>query len=232
MLKAILLDFNGVIIDDEIVHQELIADILLQENLRPTARDYQQCCLGRNDRACLRDLLSQRGRIVGDDYLDRLIARKAIAYQQYIERLPQLPIYPGLEAFLIHLQSKGLWIGLVTGALRQEAEGILQKARLAGYFQVLVGGDEISQSKPDPEGYLLAVDRLNQLYPQAAIAPSQCLAIEDTPAGIAAAKRAGMQVVGIAHTYPFHFMQRQANWAIDHFHDLEIDRIERRFALV
>jgi beta-phosphoglucomutase len=232
MLKAILLDFNGVIINDEVIHQELIVDLLLQENLRPAATDYQQCCLGRSDRACLRDLLAQRGRMVDDDYLDRLIARKAQAYQQHLDRLPEIPIYPGLEPFLIQLQSKGLWLGLVTGALRREAENILHRAQLAGYFQVVVGGDETLQSKPHPEGYLLAVDRLNQRYPDAEIAPYQCLAIEDTLAGITAAKRAGMQVVGIAHTYPFHFMQRQANWAIDNFHDLEVDRIERCFALI
>ena len=230
MLKAVLFDFNGVIINDEAIHQALIEDLLLQENLRPTAQDYQQCCLGRSDRACLRDLLQRRGRYVTEKDLDRLIALKASAYQQRLADLEEIPIYPGISPFLAHLQTKCLLIGLVTGALRAEAEAILQQVKLASYFQVIVGGDEIAGSKPDPEGYLLAVDRLNQGFPENAIATSDCLVIEDTPAGMTAAKRAGMKVVGIAHTYPFHFMQRQAHWAIDDFADLELERVEKSFA--
>ena len=57
--------------------------------------------------------------------------------------------------------------------------------------------------------------------------PSECLAIEDTFVGIAAAKKAGMQVVGISHTYPLHMLQRQANWTVDDFLEIELDRVEQ-----
>lgn len=230
MLKAVLFDFNGVIINDEAIHRELIEDLLLQENLPPIAKDYNQCCLGRSDRACLRELLARRGRAVSEDYLSKLIARKAQAYRQHLASLEQIPLYPGLEPLLIQLQSKALYLGLVTGSLRAEAEAILQQVNLAHYFQVIVGGDEINQSKPEPEGYLLAVERLNHRFPEVAIAPKDCLVIEDTLAGITAGKRAGMQVVGVAHSYPFHFMQRQANWAIDDFFELDLERVEQAFA--
>jgi beta-phosphoglucomutase-like phosphatase (HAD superfamily) len=62
--------------------------------------------------------------------------------------------------------------------------------------------------------------------------PWECLVIEDTFVGCEAAKRAGMQVVGIAHTYPFHFMQRVSNWAIDNFSQLDIDRVEETFSQI
>jgi beta-phosphoglucomutase len=231
MLKAVLFDFNGVIINDEAIHRDLIEDLLLQENLQPIAKDYWQCCLGRSDRACLRDLLTRRGRAVSEDYLSKLIVSKAQAYRQRLDSLPQIPLYPGLESFLVQLQSKAFYLGLVTGALRTEAEAILARVNLADYFQVIVGGDEVDQSKPQPDGYLRALERLNQQFPEAAIAASNCLVIEDTPAGILAGKRAGMQVVGVAHSYPFHFMQRQAHWAIDDFAELDLDRVEQTFAL-
>jgi beta-phosphoglucomutase len=69
------------------------------------------------------------------------------------------------------------------------------------------------------------VQRLQALFPESGICAENCLAIEDTFAGIEAAKRARISVVGIAHSYPFHMMQRVANWAVDYFTDLEFDRL-------
>lgn len=226
MLKAILLDFNGVIINDEYIHQELIDETLLRENLRPSASEYSEFCLGRSDRACLNNILSRRGRIVTDEYLNKLIENKAKNYRRRLEQLESLPIYPEIVDFLRQIQERRLRLGLVTGAVRSETEFVLERAGIASYFEVIVAGDDIKASKPQPDGYLLAVERFNRLDFSLQLSPANCLAIEDTPAGIQAAKAAGMQVVGIANTYPFHFMQRLANWAIDSFFDLEFERIE------
>lgn len=227
MLKAILFDFNGVIINDEPIHKELIDDLLLGENLRPLAGEFEQFCLGRSDRACIKDILFQRGRYISDEYLDKLIETKSKAYQQRLEQLESLPIYPELTDFLEQLKTKGLQIGLVTGALKSEVKLILDRANIASYFNIIVAGDDIKTSKPLPDGYLLAVERFNRLDFNLQLQPKNCVAIEDTPAGITAAKKAGMQVIGIANSYPFHMMQRLANWAIDFFKDIELDRIEK-----
>jgi HAD superfamily hydrolase (TIGR01509 family) len=228
-LKAILFDFNGVIINDEPIHQTLIEEILLGENLRPSLEDFQQICLGRSDRICLREILARRGRVISDQYLDRLIEKKAQRYRQRLAQLPSLPIYTGVQECLQNLKGKELAIGLVTGALRSEVELVLKKAEIFDYFQVIVTGDEIKTSKPEPDGYLLAVEKFNYLDFNLQLQPADCLVIEDSPAGIEAAKRAGMQVVGIANTYPFHFMQRLGNWAIDYLSELELERIESVF---
>jgi beta-phosphoglucomutase len=227
MLKAILFDFNGVIINDEPIHQVLIDEILLGENLRPLAGEFQEFCLGRSDRACLKDILFQRGRYISDEYLDKLIETKSKAYQQRLEQLESLPIYPGLIDLLKQIQARELQIGLVTGALRSEVKLILDRVGIASYFNVIVAGDDLKASKPQPDGYLLAVERFNRLNFNLQLQPKNCIAIEDTPAGITAAKKAGMQVIGIANSYPFHMMQRLANWAIDYFEDIELDRIEK-----
>lgn len=229
-LKAVLFDFNGVIINDEPIHQQLIEELLLRENLRPVEGEYQEICLGRSDRACIKDILSRRGRFVSEDYLAKQILDKTRDYQQKLAQLDTLPIYPQLETCLDRIKTAGIAIGLVSGSLRSEIESVLDRAGLAHYFSAIVAGDEISRSKPEPDGYLLAVERLNRQFPHLQISPSNCLAIEDTPAGIQAGKKAGMQVVGIAHTYPFHMMQRQANWCIDYLSDLELERIQEVFA--
>ena len=226
MLKAILFDFNGVVINDESIHREITNDLIVGENLRPiSALEYYQFCLGKSDRVCLRELLSYRGRTITEDYLTRLIQKKAQLYRAKIERLDILPLYPGIRKLLDQIQLHRLAIGLVTGAIRSEVINILERAELLTYFSIIVAGDDIATSKPQPDGYLSALEQLNRLDSTLQLEPSQCLAIEDTPVGIQAAKQAGMSVVGVAHTYPYHFMQRQANWAIDHLSELDLDRI-------
>ncbi|NCR38631.1 MAG: HAD family phosphatase [Microcystis aeruginosa W13-11] len=229
MLKAVLFDFNGVIINDEPIHQELINEILLGENLLPLGSEFAELCLGRSDRVCLRDVLTRRGRQVTEDYLTKLINKKASLYRERLEKLEKIPIYEEIYSFLKRVKARDLQIGLVTGAIRSEVESILQRVNLGDYFSVIVTGDEISTSKPQPDGYLLAVERFNRWNFNLQLQPQECLVIEDTFVGCEAAKRAGMQVVGIAHTYPFHFMQRVSNWAIDNFSQLDIDRVEETF---
>ena len=230
-LKAVLFDFNGIIINDEPLHERLIEQLLLEENLRVKPDEFKQFCLGRSDRACLRDLLAHRGRMVTDDYLDRLIVRKGQAYRQQMEALQELPVYPGVGGFVAQIRAAGLKMAVVSGALRSEVELILNRINLAEYFSVIVAGDDIVNSKPDPEGYLLAVERLNQHYPQLNLDPSECLAIEDTFAGIQAAQQANIPVVGVAHTYPLHMLQRLANWSVDRFSDLELERVQQSYQL-
>ena len=130
MLKAVIFDFNGVIINDEEIHQELINGILLRENVRPDSSEFQELCLGRSDKACLSDILSRRGRMVSDDYLDNLIEAKTFAYREKIESLEELPIYPELKDFLTHLKQHNLRIGLVTGALLSEVKFILELVQI------------------------------------------------------------------------------------------------------
>jgi beta-phosphoglucomutase len=229
-LRAILFDFNGIIINDESIHQELINDLLLRENLLPQESEYRELCLGKSDRSCLRAILAHRGRVVSEDYLTKLIDLKSSKYQQRVLSFENLPIYPGLSEFLGKIKGQNLLIGLVTGALRQEVELVLDRAGIREYFEVIVAGDEVRSSKPEPDGYLLAVERFNQKYSSLSLQPSDCLAIEDTPVGIKAAKQAGMQVVGVANTYPFHILQRQTNWSVDYLEELELERVEQVFA--
>ncbi|MBE9191080.1 HAD family phosphatase [Gloeocapsopsis crepidinum LEGE 06123] len=226
-LKAILFDFNGVIINDEPIHQQLIDQVLIAENLRPKPGEYRQVCLGRSDRACIRELLQRRGRVVSDEYLTRIIQRKAEAYQQELEKLEKLPTYPGLEDLIFQVRSHHLKLAVVSGALRSEVELVLNRLGLTEYFSIIVAGDDITTSKPEPDGYLLAVEKLNELEPDLQLQPTECLAIEDTPAGITAAKSAGISVVGIANTYPFHMLQRQANWVVDYLCDLDLEYVQQ-----
>lgn len=229
-LQAILFDFNGVIINDEPIHEKLLAQLLIEENLRPKEGDFRELCLGRSDRACLTDLFARRGRILQEEDLTQLIQRKAQAYQAYLETLEKIPVYSGLDDLIYKIRVAGLKMAVVSGALCSEIQLVLNRLNIAEYFSAIVGGDDIKTSKPDPDGYLLAVERLNQLDPSLNLQPHNCLAIEDTFAGIEAAKRAGIPVVGVAHTYPFHMLQRHADWAIDYLWDLNLERVQQVYS--
>ncbi|XHX77787.1 MAG: HAD family hydrolase [Stenomitos frigidus ULC029] len=229
MLKAVLFDFNGVIINDEPLHEKLIDELLLEENLRPKPGEFRQFCLGRSDRACLIDLWQHRGRVVTEEYASKLLVRKSTSYQTAIEQLETLPIYPGLQDLIFKLRVAKVKLAIVSGALRAEIELVLKRAQLSDYFSVIVAADQRLPSKPEPNSYLLAVDRLNQADPLLNLKPLECLAIEDTFAGIEAAKRARIPVVGVANTYPFHMLQRRANWVVDRLSDLEFDRVQQTY---
>jgi len=229
MLKAVLFDFNGVILNDESIHEKLINQLLVEENLRPKPGEFRQLCLGRSDRACFRALLESRGRVVTDAHLEVLIHRKTRMYRRVLEELDPLPIYPGLADLIFKTRVAQLKLAIVSGALRSEIDWVLTSTGLSDYFPVIVSGDEAIASKPAPDSYLIAVQRLNQQDPGLELKPAECLAIEDTFAGIEAARTAAIPVVGIANSYPFHMMQRHANWAVDYLSDLELDRVQQHF---
>lgn len=221
-LKAVLFDFNGVILNDESIHQALLEDILISENLRPRPNEYWDCCLGRSDRACLETLLKNQGRFVTDAQLDTLVSKKALAYQAQLAALPELPLFPGLETLLTQLQTVPLTLAIVSGALRQEITGVLQQAGLTDYFKLVVAAEDVAHSKPAPDGYQAALAQLGYQ-------PEECLAIEDTYNGLESAKQAGISAMGVAHTHPFHMLQRRANWVIDSLTDLDLDYVLQVF---
>lgn len=233
-LKAALFNFNGIIINDEEIRQTLSEQVLLGENLRPNPDDYHEVCLGRSDRACLKALLAQRGRTVTDDTLTKLLTKENVAYQTWLDGLDKLPIYPGLEDLIFRCRSAHVKMAIVTGVERAQVESALSKAGLTEHFPIIIAGDDISAdgSKPSPDGYLSAINQLNQTYADLQVSPNECIAIEDTFAGIAAAKNANVPVIGVAHTYPNHMLQRRANWVVDYLREINFDWIGEPFGSV
>jgi beta-phosphoglucomutase len=228
-LKVILFDFNGVIMDDEPIHAQLIQDVIASENMRCSAEDAQRF-IGRSDRACLQDFFGLQGRVLTPESLKKLLSQKTLAYRQRIQELGELPLFAGIRELIATFKSFDLKLGIVSGAQRGEIELVLAQAQLQDAFEVIVGSEDISTSKPSPEGYRQAVKQFSDLYPELNLQPSDCLAIEDSFPGLEAAISAQIPVVGVAHTYPFHMLQRRANWAIDGLKDLEVARLVQLYS--
>ncbi|NEP19157.1 MAG: HAD family phosphatase [Leptolyngbya sp. SIO4C1] len=230
MIKAALVSFNGVIVHDDAIQQQLIEQLLIEENLRPDPNEYRQDCLGRSDRSCLTCLLQRRGRFVTPADMKRLLTKKAAAYQSWLSALEKPPIYPDVKDLLFRIQSRQYKLALVTSAQAGEVEPLLLQAGLSDAFAVTVTGDDVEAagSKPAPDSYQIAIERLNQRHPGLALTPANCVAIEATFVGIDAAKAAGIPVIGVAHSYPNHMLQRCATWVVDYLIEIDFDWITQR----
>lgn len=203
VLRAVLFDFNGVLVDDEPLHGRLFQRVLAQEGVDLSPADYYARYLGLDDRGCFAAALAAAGREVPPEGLARLIARKAAYYQEAVHR-DGVPFFPGVARVVAEARAAGLVLGIVSGALAAEIEGALAQAGLAPEFKVVVAADHVSRGKPDPEGYRAALARLNEEPPLPArlIHPHEVVAIEDSPAGLAAARAAGLGTVAVATSYP------------------------------
>lgn len=202
MLRAILFDFNGILVDDEPIHLELFQRVLGEEGIELPAEDYYRDYLGLDDRACFAAVLARAGEDVAPGRLVRLIARKATYYQARVRR-EGYPFFPGAVELVLEAATAGLMLGVVSGALREEVEGALSQPSVRDRFKVLVTAEDVEESKPDPQGYRRALELLNAQppLPERLVHPHEVLAVEDSPAGLAAARDSGLVTLGVAQTY-------------------------------
>jgi beta-phosphoglucomutase len=217
MLRAIIFDFNGVISDDELIHAEAFRQILAQEDIQVSEKQYLTSFLGRDDRDCLRMAYEQCSRPLSDMQIQALISRKSDLYLQMAEN--QVHLFPGALSLL-----EQIWgqcpMAVASGSLRREVEFVLEVFRLHRFFACVVTQEDVRQGKPDPEIFLKALEEINGLgRTSEEILPAQCLVIEDSPAGIKAARAAGMKSLAVANSDPL-IRLAGSNWVLP---DLRID---------
>ena len=229
VLRAILFDFNGVLVDDEPIHLEVFQRVLAEEGISLSTEDYYARYVGLDDRGCFAAVLGEAATV---PKLMRLIARKASYYQERIRR-EGYPFFPGAVELVRSLAARGTMLGVVSGALREEVEGALRQAGLLSSFKVLVTAEDVEAGKPDPQGYLRALEALNSQppLPERLFHPHEVLAVEDSPAGLAAAADVGFPTLGVAHTYPYTLL-READVVVESLRDLTPERLERLYAEV
>jgi HAD superfamily hydrolase (TIGR01509 family) len=203
MIRAVIFDFNGVLVDDESVHFDLFREVLHQEGVAISVREYHERYLGYDDRGCFAAALGDAGRPFDDRRLDELIRRKAIRYVEVAEK--GLRYFPSAAETLQAL-AKSWPLAICSGALRSEIEYALNRLGCREQITAIVAAEDAHKCKPDPAGYLQTLEALrNDRRPRsssaAALRGRDCLVIEDSQAGIISAKGAGMWAVGITHTY-------------------------------
>jgi beta-phosphoglucomutase len=198
MIKAILFDFNGVIIDDERIHLKAYREVLLAGNVSLTDEDYF-ASLGMDDAAFVRAAYARAGRPLTDEVMDALIKREHELHREFITN--DLPVSAGVVTF-IKAAARRFELGVVSMAERGEIDYVLGLAGLDKVFSVIVSAEPGLQHKPAPDCYRRALELLNEMRRAVPVLPRECLAVEDAPPGIEAARVAGMRTVGVTNTVP------------------------------
>ena len=186
--RAAVFDLDGTIVDSE------------PRSLRALRRLFDAHRVPHDD-ALLRRFVGRRGPEVftelGDLFPGRHPVQLSAEAEAYFHEPGQPPLaaLPGAAELAAEICRRGDPLALVTSASRAHAVPTLRGLGLLGLFQVIVAGDDVAVGKPHPEGYRRASEELG-------VAPSRCVAFEDSPAGLAAARAAGMYCVAVLTTHP------------------------------
>ncbi|MDH7598065.1 MAG: HAD family phosphatase [Sedimentisphaerales bacterium] len=222
MLKAAVFDFDGVLADSEMVHLEAFNLALARFGVQIGVQQYMDLYLGLTDRECVETVISQGLLEVDAQTAEALVADKKRIYGQLARAETRL--IDGVLPFLQMLSSHGIHMAICSGALKEEILAFTDRTNLTGYFKVIVSADDVTKGKPDPEGFLLTLARLNDLA--GPIKPQDCVVIEDSRWGIAAAWAAGMHTVAVTNTYgPSELAQ--ADLIVSRLDQLSIDDLHR-----
>ena len=212
---AVLFDFNGVLVDDEEIHFEAFRRVLARLGVPITRRLYDARYLALDDctacAAALRDAgvpARRRTRAA----VVTFVARKRRQYR-VLSGERGIVVEPG-AARLVRALARRLPLAVVSGAARAEVRDALRQARLLAAFACIVAAENVRRSKPHPEGYRRALRLLRRTGRLAGAGGRGCVAIEDSPGGIRAARAAGLAVLGVATSYPPAVLRRAGAYAV------------------
>ena len=199
MIKAILFDFNGVIIDDERIHLKAYREVLEAACVQLTDADYFES-LGMDDVAFTHAAFARANQTVDDKTTRSIIDQEHARHRSLIEK--EIPFAPGIITFVKEAARK-YELGIVSMAERTEIDHVLSGKSLAENFSVIVSASPGFKHKPAPDAYNFALKSLNEARRadrSLPLLPGECLVIEDAPPGIEAARSAGMRTLAVTNT--------------------------------
>jgi beta-phosphoglucomutase len=227
MLRAIIFDMDGVICDSEPLHLRAFQQVLQEEGIPMTDQEYYDRYLAFDDRGCFETIYKLHHRALDAEAMKKLLVRKSRYFDEQMKK--RLTVYPGAEGFVKKAAEK-YPIALASGARRLEVEFVLKKAKIRGLFTAIISADDVKKGKPDPESFLTALKILNErrLVGTEEIKPGECLVIEDSRHGLAAARGAGMKGAAVTTSYKADELN-DAQHIIDSLVGLELAPLEKIF---
>ena len=189
MLRAVIFDWDGVVVDSS-AHHERSWEILAAQRGLPLPADHFKRGFGKKNNVIIPDL----GWATEPAEVDALAHRKEEIYRSLVREKGIDPL-PGVRELLSALQAAGLPRAIGSSTERANLDCLLDMMDLRVFFDVIVSGEEVVHGKPDPSIFLLAAERLG-------VMPADCVVIEDALVGIEAGRRAGMPVLAVATTEP------------------------------
>ena len=196
MFPATFFDFNGVLVNDEVVHFETFREVLAGLGVTLSEHDYLHRYLGFDDAGAFRAILEDAGQTPSSAQLVGLIEAKRPLYMARARAA--LPTFAGAAELVKRRAAAGPAL-VVSGALRDEIELGLEVLGVRSDIVAIVSAEDTRACKPYPEGYVLGIHWLAERGQEAAA--RRGLVIEDSRAGVEAAKAAGLPCIGVTHTY-------------------------------
>jgi len=182
-VRALLVDFNGTLSDDEPILCRIFQELFAEAGKPVGEHEYYTLLAGFSDREIVQMWLGR------DD--PALLERKSARYRELADG--STVSEEAREA--VRYAAERAAVGVVSGSARAEIQPVLEASGVAESITVVVSEDDIRQSKPDPEGYLIALHLLG-------VDAADAAAVEDSEAGVAAAKAAGLYCAGVTTTQP------------------------------
>lgn len=196
MIKAIIFDFDGVIIDSEPLHFKAFKKVLDPLNVDFTEEEYWSKYLAMSDKDLFINLKEDRNLNWDTNTIEQLIEIKGKYFLKFLQEEPNF--FHGINNVLLDLY-RSFILTIASGALKHEIQFALKKLNADILFKFIISAEEVQQGKPNPEIYLKAYEKLASIDPS--IKKEQCLAIEDSIHGIIAAHNAGIKCMAVAHSY-------------------------------
>ncbi len=192
MIKGVIFDLDGVLVSTDELHFEAWKMLAVELGIDKFTREDNKKQKGVSRMESLEVVLSKGSKIYSQEMKEEFAERKNNYYKELLEELDERAILPGVTECLKMLKNNGILIGI--GSVSKNAPLILEKTGLMKYIDKVSCGLDITKSKPDPEVFEVAADKLGLKY-------EDCLVVEDSLAGIVAGKAAHMKTLGVGSEY-------------------------------
>ena len=225
MVRAVIFDFDGVLVDSERLHYEALACALKEKGMDLTWEEFKVGCIGVPDRDAVKWALKRNG-VEDDEQVSKVLQRKTEIYDAWLK--DRLPAVDGMTDVVKVLAQKFV-LAIASGSFRYQIEAVLSREGVRDLFPVIVGHEDCEKGKPDPTPFLLAMERLNE-FVSPPLRPHECLVVEDSPAGIQAAREAGMRCIALRSYYEDEAL-KDAEIIVDDLKALLMPRVWEHFQM-
>ncbi len=207
--EAVIFDMDGTLYDTETLNARFW-QTAGEEFHVPNVEELTRACVGRNRKAIEQVMREHLG---AEFPVTAFLDRTQSLMREYIAR-EGCPLKKGAEELIAFLSAEGIPMGMATSSSRATAESRLTGSGLLDHFRVIVGGDMVQHSKPDPEPYRLACRLLG-------VSPEQCIGVEDSPNGVRSLHDAGLITVMVPDTIaPMKEIRSLCRWVLPSLFDL------------
>lgn len=214
-MEALILDMDGVIIDSEPMHFKLEAELLQELGGHISPRE-QESFVGTTDFYIWTTLKEKFGL---EPSVEKIIEMKKERFYQVID---QIPLVDGFMAFLTRMSQKDIKIAIASSNNRNAVERVIEVFKLEEYIDFFISGEEVENSKPNPEIFLKCAKKLG-------VIEGEVLVVEDAKSGTEAARLAGMKCIGLRNPNSGSQDLKAADLIVDSLEDITDEKIEKLF---